>query len=47
MVKTLGSQGREHGFNPWLGNQDPTSCVVQQKKKKKKKLAWKHKEYIL
>ena len=36
MVRTL----RFHyeggaGFDPWLGNQDPTSCKVQPKEKKK------------
>lgn len=38
MVRTL----RFHyeggaGFDPWLGNQDPTSCKVQPKEKKKLK----------
>ena len=27
---------KEHGFDPWLGNQDFTCYVVRQKKKKKK-----------
>lgn len=28
---------KEHGFDPWLGNQDFTCYVVRQKKKKKSK----------
>ena len=26
VVKTPCSQYRQHGFNPWLGNYDPTGC---------------------
>ena len=29
MVRTLCFHGRGPGFNPWSGNWDPTSCIVQ------------------
>ena len=31
MVKTLSYQYREHRFDPWQGNQDPTCRVAQPK----------------
>ena len=31
VVKTLSFHCRGHGFDPWSGNQDPTSCVVKPK----------------
>ena len=34
VVTTLYFQYREHGFNPWLGNQDPT-CRLTKKLKRK------------
>lgn len=35
MVRTLSFPcGGGAGFDPWLGNQDPTSCMVQPKEKK-------------
>ena len=37
MVETPRFHCRGYGFNPWLGNQDPTCCKVCQKKKKKQK----------
>ena len=38
MAKTSCFWCREHGFDPWSGNQNPTFHVICQKKKKKK--AW-------
>ena len=35
------------GFDPWSGNQDPTSFVVQPKKKKSKKKLEFHKAHAL
>ena len=32
VVKTLCSQCRRHGFNPWLGNKNPICHVAQPKK---------------
>ena len=40
MIKTLGFHCRGCGFNPWLGNYDPTRCRMQPKKKKRKKEIW-------
>ena len=37
MVKTLCFQYRGHGFNPWLGNKDPTCHKAWSKKKKERK----------
>ena len=34
VVKALCLQYREHGFNPWLGNQDPTCCVTKKIRRK-------------
>ena len=34
VVKTLCCQRRGHGFEPWSGNKDPTSHLVQSEKKK-------------
>ena len=34
VVKIPCLQGREHGFHPWLGNQDPICREVWPKKKK-------------
>ena len=36
VVKTLCFHFKEHGFNPWSGNLDPTNCTVWQKIKIKK-----------
>ena len=35
LVKTLCFCCWQHGFNPWLGTQDPTCYMSWQKKKKK------------
>ena len=35
VVKTPGFQCRGHKFNPCLGNENPTCCIVQPKRKKK------------
>ena len=37
VVRTLCFHGREQGFNPWLGDLDPTCCVVWPKEIKNKK----------
>ena len=37
VVKTLSFQYKGRGFNPWLGNKDPTCCIAKKKKKRKKK----------
>ena len=37
VVKTLSFQYKGRGFNPWLGNKDPTCCIAKKKKKKKEK----------
>ena len=34
VVKTLRFHCRGRGFDPWLGNQDPTCCMVWQEKEK-------------
>ena len=34
MVKTPSYQCREHRFDPWSGNKDPTCQVVRKEKKK-------------
>ena len=36
VVKTQCFHFRGHGFNSWLGNQDPACCAAWQKKKKEK-----------
>ena len=49
MVKTLCFQCRGHGFDPWLGNLDPTCsavCSQTEKKKKSIKVFMKSKENI-
>ena len=35
-VKNPSFYCREQGFDPWLGNYDPTCLVVRSKKKKKR-----------
>ena len=35
VVKTLRSQCRRHGFDPWCGNSDPACHTARPKKKKK------------
>ena len=37
VVSPLCFHGREYGFGPWLGDLDPTCCVVWPKEKKKKR----------
>ena len=37
---------RAHGFNPWLGNQDP-ACLITRSKKKKKEIEIKFKIQLL
>ena len=36
MLKTLCFHSKGHGFNSWLGNQDPTCCMRRGQKTKKK-----------
>ena len=38
VVKSLHFHCRGHGFNSWLGNEDPIYHVTWQKKKKKDKI---------
>ena len=33
VVRILHFHCRGHGFNPWLGNQDPACCIAQKRKK--------------
>ena len=46
VVRTLCSHCRGPRFNPWLGNSDPTSCMVRPKRKKKKKKLKQTKKHI-
>ena len=34
LVKTLHFQCKDLGFDPWLGNGDPTCCTIRPKEKK-------------
>lgn len=38
VVKTMHFQSKDHGFDLWPGNQDPTYRTVQPKKKREKEM---------